>query len=99
MFRAPLLRCTDVAAGVAACVDAGFALYRLRAGSGRSLFRERIAPRALLVLGGETEGISPALQALPGTDLEIPMAAGVESLNVAVAASLVAYAAAGHFDR
>ena len=43
------------------------------------------------VLGGETEGISPAVQALVDTQLSIPMAHGVESLNVAVTAALVAF--------
>lgn len=92
VFRAPLLRCSSVADGSRQLLDAGFSLYRLQAGGQRSLFDGRgFAQRSVFVLGGESEGLSAALQALPGDDVSIPMAAGVESLNVAVSAALVAY--------
>ena len=45
----------------------------------------------VFVMGGETEGISPAVQSLVESRLSIPMANGVESLNVAVTAALVAF--------
>lgn len=99
LFRAPVLRCARIDEAARACVSAGFQLYRLQAGGSTNLFTARFAARALFVLGGESEGLSAALQSLPGEDLHIPMAAGVESLNVAVSAALVAYAAAGYFDR
>ncbi len=44
------------------------------------------------MLGNETEGVSAAVRELADTALSIPMANGVESLNVAVTASLIAYA-------
>lgn len=93
VFRAPLLRCASIPTAAGQLVDSGFTLYRLRAGAPGTLWDTQFAPRALFVLGGETHGISDAVQALPGEDLEIPMANGVESLNVAVTAALVAFAA------
>lgn len=94
VFRAPLLRCQSIAEGAASLVDAGFQMYRLQAQGHRSLFDgQAFADRALFVLGGESNGISEALSALPGEDLAIPMANGVESLNVAVSGALVAYIA------
>jgi TrmH family RNA methyltransferase len=48
---------------------------------------------ALLAVGGEAHGISPAARALPHTTIYIPMAPGAESLNAAVAASLLIYEA------
>ena len=98
VFRAPLLRCTGIAEATRHCLDAGFRLYRLQAGAERSLFTGNFADRALFVLGGETDGLSAALCAFEGEDLGIPMAAGVESLNVAVSAALLAYTAA-YLDR
>lgn len=98
LFRAPLLRCATPAAGVSACVEAGFDLYRLQAGSERNLFQTRVGPSAVFVLGGESEGISREISAMPGSNLSIPMDAGVESLNIAVSAALVAYASR-YFDR
>lgn len=98
VFRAPLLRCNDIATAAGQCLNKGFTLYRLQAGGKRSLFDGKFSSRALFVLGGETDGISDALQALEGEDVAIPMAAGVESLNVAVSAALVGYAAT-HLDK
>lgn len=92
LFRAPLLRCTSVDAAAAMLIDHRFSLYRLQAGARGTLWNTDFAPRALFVLGGESHGISDAVQALPGEDLGIPMANGVESLNVAVTAALVAFA-------
>lgn len=48
-------------------------------------------PRVAFVLGGETHGLSAAVRGrLTGT-VRLPMAPGVESLNVATAAAVVAY--------
>jgi 23S rRNA (guanosine2251-2'-O)-methyltransferase len=94
LYGAPLLRCASVEAGLRACLEAGFSLYTLEAGAAHGLFTPGLAARAVFVLGGESEGVSAAVQALPHTALAIPMAPGVESLNVAVSAGLVAYAGA-----
>jgi len=91
-FRAPLLRCATVAGAIDTLLAHDFHLYRLQAASSASLFDEPTFPhRAVFLLGGESEGISSALQKRPGRDLSIPMHNGVESLNVAVSAALVAY--------
>lgn len=92
LYQAPILRCPAIPEAAAQCVRAGFTLYTLEAGAERCLFSSPIAARSLFVLGGETEGLSTALRALPHTGLSIPMQAGVESLNVAVSAALVCYA-------
>lgn len=92
VFRAPLLRCATLGDATRALLDAGFTLYRLQAGGSRSLFDgQDFAERALFVVGGESDGLTEQVQALPGEDISIPMARGVESLNVAVSAALVAY--------
>ncbi|KGE03754.1 TrmH family RNA methyltransferase [Pseudohaliea rubra] len=93
LYGAPLLRCGTVAEGAAACRDAGYTVYTLAAGAPLNLFTAPLAPKTLFVLGGESDGVSPAVQALATEALSVPMAEGVESLNVAVTAALVAYAA------
>lgn len=92
VYAAPLLRCERIANAARACLDAGFTLYTLEATARQSLFETAFAERSLFILGGETDGISPATRALEHTPLYIPMAEGVESLNVAVSAALVSYA-------
>lgn len=54
---------------------------------GRSVFNERLAPKAVLVLGNESHGLSPAVLAVGGTRIAIPGKGGAESLNVAMAAA------------
>lgn len=56
------------------------------------------AERVALLLGAEGDGLSP--QALDGADLRvrIPMAHGVDSLNVAAAAAVACYVVAGGSD-
>jgi 23S rRNA (guanosine2251-2'-O)-methyltransferase len=95
VFRAPLLRCVSVADAVAILRERNFQLYRLQAGGERDLFTpDPFAARSVFVLGGESDGLSPALRGMAGEDIAIPMANGVESLNVAVSAALLAFAVA-----
>jgi RNA methyltransferase, TrmH family len=49
---------------------------------------------AALVIGGETEGISPELAAWGTEEVGIPLAHGVESLNAAVAGAVILFEAA-----
>ena len=49
---------------------------------------------AALVIGGETEGIGPELQAWGTEEVGIPLARGVESLNAAVAGAVILFEAA-----
>jgi TrmH family RNA methyltransferase len=47
-----------------------------------------------LVIGGETEGVSPTLEAWANKEVGIPLAHGVESLNAAVAGAVILFEAA-----
>ena len=49
---------------------------------------------AALIIGGEAEGVSPALTAWASQSVAIPLAANVESLNAAVAGSILLFEAA-----
>ena len=49
------------------------------------------AARSIFVLGNESEGVSKEVTALCNASVSIPMNRGVESLNVAVTASLIAF--------
>ena len=66
--------------------SAGAALYKASM-EGRSVVKERLASKAVLVLGSESHGLSAEVRALPGTLIGIPGGGGAESLNVAMAAS------------
>jgi RNA methyltransferase, TrmH family len=47
----------------------------------------------LILLGNEGAGLSPELAGMADVGIKIPLAAGVESLNVAIAAALILYEA------
>ena len=49
----------------------------------------RFAPKRVLVLGDEVEGVSPAVQEIVQHRLSIPKRGGGESLNVAIAAAIL----------
>lgn len=63
----------------------------MTASAKQSLFAHQPETSVVYVLGNETEGVSAAIQKIPHTALSIAMANGVESLNVAMTATLIAY--------
>jgi 23S rRNA (guanosine2251-2'-O)-methyltransferase len=99
VFRAPLLRCTTGEEAASALADPRFTVVGLRADpAAPSLFEAELRERAAYVLGNESEGVSAPVAALVDQWLRIPLASGVESLNVASAATLVAYEIARRRD-
>jgi 23S rRNA (guanosine2251-2'-O)-methyltransferase len=86
-FRATVLQAASPATAIASLRAAGVTSVGLRGGDAADLFRAPLPERAAFVLGNETHGVSVACDQWRS----IPMAGGVESLNVAVAAGIVAY--------
>jgi 23S rRNA (guanosine2251-2'-O)-methyltransferase len=89
-FRAPVLRAATAEEGCADLRAAGFAVYGLDAAGG-SLLTAALPSRVALVLGNETDGLSTAVRPELDGVLAIPMAGGVESLNVASAGAVAAF--------
>ena len=85
-FRARVYRSPTAAAAVDRLRGAGLEIIGLRAG-GESLLDAEIGARVAFVLGNETDGVSVECDRW----LSIPMSNGVESLNVAVAAGVLAF--------
>ncbi len=92
LYRAPLLLCPSLPEALRLCQDRGAQVCTLEADAPRSLFRHKPGNFCIYVLGNETEGVSAPVRALADIQLSIPMRNGVESLNVAVTASLIAFA-------
>jgi 23S rRNA (guanosine2251-2'-O)-methyltransferase len=91
VFRAPLLRCKDLKGalndfqqqGTIVCVLSSHAKLELK----------KFSPTAscIFVLGNESEGVSKDIEDMGDEKVCIPMNNGVESLNVAVTAALIAF--------
>ena len=95
IFECPIVRCDSLAVGLGLLQAGGFASFGLDAGAVRSLFEVDPGHRAIFVLGSESQGLSPEIRGMLDEPVSIPMAGPLESLNVAVAAGLVCFHAAG----
>ncbi len=90
-LRAPLVRVRTALEAVTLLGEAGFDLVALEPGRGDVLWRAALGSRIALIVGGEAGGISEEVRQLAPSAVHIPMAAGVESLNVASAASVACF--------
>jgi 23S rRNA (guanosine2251-2'-O)-methyltransferase len=97
LYRAPLLLCQSLPEALRLCQERDAHICTLDAGAALSLFDYKEQGFCVYVLGNETEGVCAQVRALADTQLSIPMRNGVESLNVAVTASLIAFAS--YLDR
>jgi 23S rRNA (guanosine2251-2'-O)-methyltransferase len=90
-FHAPVLRCYTAEEACRDLREAGYPLYALAGDARESLFDADLPRRAAYVLGGETDGVSEEVRRHVTGLLSIPMAGGVESLNVASAAAVLCF--------
>ena len=97
VFRCPILRCASADLAANWFSERGITLCGLCVESEETMHDylrspdSKLAPLAF-VLGNESSGISSAVDARLDRRVSIPMKNGVESLNVAVTAALIAYA-------
>lgn len=89
VFRSAIWKCERLTPVLKKAHALDFAIYALSGEQGSSLYETTFAERAIFVLGNETHGVTPQTEALVTQHLTIPMANGVESLNVACAAAVV----------
>jgi 23S rRNA (guanosine2251-2'-O)-methyltransferase len=90
-FRAPILHAAATEDALDALQAAGFTLFGLDAAAPRTVFDAAYPDRCAFVLGGETHGVTPEARAWVHEWMAIPMAGGVESLNVASAAAVLSF--------
>lgn len=90
-FRAPVLTVATAADAAESLAAAGFHLVGLAADGTSSLFEATWPEHVVFVLGSETAGVGADVAAHVRSWVSIPMAGGVESLNVAAAAAVVCF--------
>jgi len=66
-------------------------IYSLSSHAKKSIYEIEKAEKSIYVLGNESDGISTEIESICNDAISIPMQRGVESLNVAVTASLIAF--------
>jgi 23S rRNA (guanosine2251-2'-O)-methyltransferase len=90
LFKACLIHCENLQQGLQQ-LKSHATLCTLSSHAQQSLFDYRPNGSVVYVLGNETDGVSAEINRLADHTLAIPMNNGVESLNVAVTAALIAF--------
>ena len=88
LFKLPIFYCNSLE-DVFKTVDAK--IYSLSSYAKENIYDVSLGAKSIFVLGNESEGVSPEIEKLCNESISIPMQRGVESLNVAVTASLIAF--------
>jgi len=96
VFTMPWATVPDVGVGVAAARAAGLVTVAMDPAAPISL-REWDPEPAMLLVGTEGPGLSDAAVAVTDVQVRIPMSRGVDSLNVAMAATVACYVLGGGF--
>lgn len=91
IFRCPIIRCSSLPEALEQLQRKGGTIGTLSSHASYSLKELPEKPKSVFVLGNETHGVSQAVQSLSDFSVRIPMHNGVESLNVAITASLIAF--------
>ena len=95
LFGLAIAQVPNLVRAMSALKGAGFWLVGLMPRGGTPLDRFDPPPRPALVAGGEGEGVRPLVGRTCDFAISIPMASGVESLNVSVAVAIALYGLIG----
>jgi 23S rRNA (guanosine2251-2'-O)-methyltransferase len=91
LFGLPIVRVTNLVRAMGELKEGGFWLVGLVPSGGTPLPALDLPPRPAVVVGGEGGGLRQLVQRTCDFTATIPMAPGVDSLNVAVASGIALY--------
>ena len=90
-FHVPVVYCPNTAAALRELKDADFWVYGLDAQGKTDVFAVDWPARTALVVGTEATGLRPVIRKNCDDVVRIPLAGGLDSLNVAVAAGIALF--------
>jgi len=91
LFKMPIIKTSNLKETLKSFKQDGADVYTLSSHAKNSYKAQAYAEKTIFVLGNESEGVSKAVESVCDKSIVIPMQRGVESLNVAVTASLLAF--------
>jgi len=91
LFKMPIIKTSDLKKTLELFKKEGADIYTLSSHASKSYKEQRYSTKTIFVLGNESEGVSKPIESVCNESIAIPMQRGVESLNVAVTASLLAF--------
>jgi len=89
LFKLPIYYCNSLEDVLADLKDVD--IYALSSHAKHTIYDVKPSKKSIFILGNESDGVSKEVQNLCNESISIPMQRGVESLNVAVTASLLAF--------
>lgn len=92
-FHLPMAVSSDLDAELRQCKANGVQIVATLPTASQTYWQADLRKPTVIALGNEGSGLSAELTALSDVQVRIPLAEGVESLNVAVAAALILYEA------
>ncbi|MEA1879314.1 MAG: 23S rRNA (guanosine(2251)-2'-O)-methyltransferase RlmB [Campylobacterota bacterium] len=91
LFKMPIIKTSNLKETLKSFKAEGADVYSLSSHATSSYKAQDYSNKTIFVLGNESEGVSKNIEAMCSKTISIPMQRGVESLNVAVTASLLAF--------
>lgn len=91
VFRVPVVYADNLGKAITLLKKENILLYAAHLHGKNDFWRETYAKRSALMIGNEGNGLSEKISALADILVKIPMQGKVESLNAAVAASILLY--------
>jgi len=91
LFKMPIIKTSNLKKTLEAFKQEGADIYALSSYASKSYKEQSYGDQSIFVLGNESEGVSKEVGKICNESITIPMQRGVESLNVAVTASLLAF--------
>ena len=89
LFKLPIYFCNALEDILPSLTDTK--IYALSSHASNNIYDVKCSAKSIFVLGNESDGVSKEVEKLCNDAISIPMQRGVESLNVAVTASLIAF--------
>jgi len=91
LFKMPIIKTSNLKETLKLFQDKGADVYTLSSHAQNIYNTQAYTDKTIFVLGNESEGVSKSIENICNASITIPMQRGVESLNVAVTASLLAF--------
>lgn len=91
LFKIPIINSNNLGGTLKKFQENGAKLYTLSSHAKKSYKDTSYTSKRIFILGNETNGVSIEVERLSDESISIPMRRAVESLNVAVTASLLAF--------
>ena len=91
LFKMPIIKTSNLKKTLESFKEDGSDVYALSSHAESSYKEQAYGDKTIFVLGNESEGVSKAVESVCNKSIAIPMQREVESLNVAVTASLLAF--------